>query len=81
MKNAQMEQLMKIVQGYEEKNNATTGMMAEMKKMFEEKLQTLEKENDMLKKRPTRKIRHKRLEVKTQLLGRARKLKSIRDAI
>ena len=40
---AQMEQLMKIIQGYEENNNATTGMMAEMKNMFDEKLQNLEK--------------------------------------
>ena len=33
----QMNQLAKMIQGYEEKNNATTEMMIEMKKMFEEK--------------------------------------------
>ena len=33
----QMNQLAKMIQGYEEKNNATNEMMIEMKKMFEEK--------------------------------------------
>ena len=40
-----------MIQGYEEKNNATTEMMIEMKKMFEEKLQTLEMENNVLKEK------------------------------
>ena len=34
----QMEQLMKIIQGYEEKSNMTTRIMEEMKKMFDKKL-------------------------------------------
>ena len=46
----QMNQLAKMIQGYEEKNNATTEMMIEMKKMFKEKLRTLEMENNVLKK-------------------------------
>ena len=44
-----MEQLMGIIQRYQEKNNATLGMMPEMKKMFEEKFNDLEKENNLLK--------------------------------
>ena len=34
----QMEQLMKIIQGYKEKNNAASRMVAKMKKMFNKKL-------------------------------------------
>ena len=45
----QMEQLIKIIQGHKEKNNATLGMATKMKKMFDEKLQSLEKENNLLK--------------------------------
>ena len=33
----QEDQLVKMIQGYEEKNNVTTEMMIEMKKMFDEK--------------------------------------------
>ena len=33
---AQMEKLMGIIQSYEEKPNATLGMVTEMKKMFKE---------------------------------------------
>ena len=47
----QMNQLVKMIQGYEEKNNATTEMMGEMKKMFEEKMQALEMENNILKEK------------------------------
>ena len=50
---------MKIVQGYEEKNNVTTGMIAKRKKMFEEKLQILEKENDMMKEKTNKKEKTK----------------------
>ena len=46
-----MNQLAKIIQGYEEKNNAMMEMMIEMKKMFEEKLRTLEMENNVLKEK------------------------------
>ena len=46
--------LAKMIRGYEEKNNATAEMMMEMKKMFDEKLQTLEKENNDLKEKPGR---------------------------
>ena len=46
---------MKIVQGYKEKNNATTGMMAKMKKMLDEKLQYLERENKILEDRTNNK--------------------------
>ena len=47
----QMNQLAKMIQGYEEKNNATTEMMGEMKKMFEEKMRALEIENNILKEK------------------------------
>ena len=47
----QLNQLAKMIQGYEEKNNATTEMMIEMKKMFEEKMRTLEMENNVLKEK------------------------------
>ena len=36
-------------------NNATTGMMAEMKKIFDEKIQNLVKENSLLKEQVTKK--------------------------
>ena len=49
--NLQMKQLIKVIQGYEEKNNATAGMMNEMKKIVDEKLQALEKENNSLKEK------------------------------
>ena len=45
----QEDQLAKMIQGYEEKNNATVEMMMEMRKMFKEKVQALEKENNTLK--------------------------------
>ena len=47
---AQMELLMGIIQSYHEKTNATSTMMNEMKKMFEEKFNDLEKEKNLLKK-------------------------------
>ena len=37
-----------MIQGYEEKNNAIAEMMMEMRKMFDEKFQALERENDVL---------------------------------
>ena len=36
---AQINQLAKMIQGYEEKNNATAEMMMEMKKMFDKNFQ------------------------------------------
>ena len=50
----QIDQLAKMIQGYEEKNNAATEMMMEMKRMFDEKLQALEKENNVLKEKAGR---------------------------
>ena len=50
----QMEQLIKVIQGYGEKSSATTGMMVAMKKMFDEKLQTLEREKNIPKERTNR---------------------------
>ena len=47
----QMNQLAKMIQGYEEKNDVTTEMMIEMKKMFEEKMQALEMENNIMKEK------------------------------
>ena len=47
----QVDQLAKMIQGYEEKNNATIEMMMEMRKMFNEKFQALEKENNVLKQK------------------------------
>ena len=38
-----IDQLAKMIQGYKEKNNAIAEMMMEMKIMFGEKLQALEK--------------------------------------
>ena len=40
----QVDQLAKMIQWYEEKNNVTTEMMMEMRKMFDEKFQALAKE-------------------------------------
>ena len=40
-----------MIQGYEEKNNATVEMMNDMRKMFDEKLQALERENEDLKEK------------------------------
>ena len=57
---ADMEQLMEIIQGYEEKANATSGMVADMKRMFEEKLENMEKENNLLKEQFTKKDKIKR---------------------
>ena len=45
-----------MIQGYEEKNNATTEMMIEMKKMFEEKIRALEMENNILKEKARKSI-------------------------
>ena len=45
-----------MIQGYEEKNNATTEMMGEMKKMFEEKTRALEIENNILKEKSGRSV-------------------------
>ena len=50
----QIDQLAKMIQGYEEKNNATAEMMMEMKKMFDEKLQSIERENNALKEKARR---------------------------
>ena len=47
----QVNQWAKMIQGYEKKNNATAEMMIEMKKMFEEKMQALEIENNILKEK------------------------------
>ena len=47
----QVDKLAKMIQGYEEKNNATAEMMMEMRKMFDEKFQALEKENNALKQK------------------------------
>ena len=41
----QIDQLAKMIQGYEEKNKAAAKMMNDMRKMFDEKLQLLEREN------------------------------------
>ena len=51
----QMDQLAKMIQGYEEKNNATTEMIKDMRKMFDEKLQALEEENKVLKEKANKK--------------------------
>ena len=40
-----------MIQGYEEKNNATSQIMMEMKRMFDDKLQALERENNALKEK------------------------------
>ena len=53
-KTMQINQLAKMIQGYEEKNNATAEMMMEIKRMFDEKLQTLEKENNFLREKAER---------------------------
>ena len=50
----QVDQLAKMIQGYEEKNKATTKMMMEMTRMFDEKFQALEKENNALKQKDGR---------------------------
>ena len=50
----QINQLAKMIQGQKEKNNATTVMMIEMKRMFDEKLQALERENNVLKEKARR---------------------------
>ena len=47
----QVDQLAKMIQGYEENNNTTAEMMMEMRKMFDEKFQALEKENNALKQK------------------------------
>lgn len=52
-----MEQLAKMIQGYEEKNNPTAEMMNNMRKMFDEKLQALERENKVLKEKANFKSR------------------------
>ena len=46
-----MDQLAKMIKGYEEKNNTTTEMMKDTRKVFKEKLQALEKENKVLKEK------------------------------
>ena len=53
-KTLQVNQLAKMIQGYEEKNNATAEMMMGMKIMFDEKLQALEKENNVQKEKARR---------------------------
>ena len=55
----QIDQLAKMIQGYEEKNNATAEMMMEMKKVFDEKSQALERYNDALKQKAGRSTQSK----------------------
>ena len=55
-KTLQMNQLAKMIQGYKEKNNATTEMMIEIKKMFKEKMQALEMENNILKEKARKSV-------------------------
>ena len=43
-----------MIQGNEEKNNATSEMMMEMRRMFDEKFHALEKENNALKQKAGR---------------------------
>ena len=43
------------IQGYEEMKNATSRMVAKMKKMFEEKFNDLEKENSLFKEQVIKK--------------------------
>ena len=57
----QISQLAKMIQGYEEKNNAIAEMMGEMKRMFEEKMQALEIENNILKEKAGKPV-HSRTE-------------------
>ena len=71
----QMNQLAKMIQGYEEKNNATTEMTIEINKMFEEKLQTLEMENNVLKEK-ARKSGHSRTERNSMSQSRKTKYES-----
>ena len=47
----QIDQLAKMIQGYKKKINATIKMMIDMRKMFDEKLQVLERENKGLKEK------------------------------
>ena len=69
----QMNQLAKMIQGYEEKNNATTEMMVEMKKMFEEKMQALEMENNILKEKAGKSVYSR---TKRNSLSQSRKTKN-----
>ena len=68
-----MEHLMKIIQGYQEKNNTTTRMMAEMKKMFEENFQNLEKENSLLKEQVTKKYKTTNVRDEETYVGKSKK--------
>ena len=43
-----------MIQRYKEKNNPIAEMMMEMRKMFDEKFQALERENDVLKQKAAR---------------------------
>ena len=70
---------MKIIQGYEKKNNSSIGMMAEMKKMFEEKLQNMEKENDMLKEKTKKKDKKKITRSEETIVEKGKKHKVNRD--
>ena len=47
----QIDQLAKMSKGYEEKNNAIAYMMNDMRRMFDEKLQALERDNKNLKEK------------------------------
>ena len=69
----QMEQLMKIIQGYEEQNSATVGMMNQMKRIFDEKLQALEKDNNIMKERTNKKGRTKNARSEETSVGRGKK--------
>ena len=48
---SRMQQLIGIIQGYEEKISTTLGMVVHKKQMFEENLENLEKENNLLKEK------------------------------
>ena len=61
-----------MIQGYEEKNNATTEIMIEMKRMFGEKLQALEKANNVLKEKVGRSEQSK---TERNLVNQSRKTK------
>ena len=64
---------MKIVQVYKEKNNATSRMVAEMKNIFEKKLQNLEKENILLKEQVTKKDKIENMLIEETLANKGKK--------
>ena len=64
---------MKIIQSNEVKNNATSGMVTEMKKMFDEKLQNLEKENSLLKEQVIKKDKTENVQSEETLVDKYKK--------